>query len=70
MVNGIPLDNQNYVNIIRNDDRKSIVSRKSKKTEGSTSRRNMSRSPKSKTHTPKINFENNFKDANVKDFNI
>ena len=72
VVNGILLGKQNYVNIIRDDDRKSMVSRKSKKLESSTSRKNMSRSPKSKTHTPKSNFEKNFNNSNsnVQEFNL
>ena len=72
VVNGMLLGKQNYVNIIRGDDRKSMVSRKSKKLESSTSRKNMSRSPKSKTHTPKSNFEKNFNNSNsnVQEFNL
>jgi len=60
VVNGILLGKQNYINIIRDDDRKSLISRKSKKIENST--RKMSLSPYS-------NVGNN-KELNVQDFNM
>ena len=61
VVNGILLGKQNYVNIIRDDDRKSLISRKSKKLENSISKRKMSLSPN--------NVENN-KELIVQEYNM
>jgi hypothetical protein len=60
VVNGILLGKQNYVNIIRDDDRKSLISRQSRKLENST--RKMSLSPNSNT--------GNNKELNVQEFNM
>ena len=60
VVNGILLGKQNYINIIRDDDRKSIISRKSKKLENSTGKMSLS---------PYSNVGNN-KELNVQDFNM
>ena len=63
VVNGILLAEKSYVNIIRNDDRKSMISRKSKKLGSSMSRKYGSKSPQS-------NGGNNFKEINIQDFNL
>ena len=63
VVNGILLAEKSYVNIIRNDDRKSMISRKSKKLGSSMSRKHGSKSPQS-------NVGNNFKEINIQEFNL
>ena len=60
VINGILLGEQNYVNIIRDDDRKSLISSKSKKLEFS---------PRKTSLSPFSNLGNN-KELNVQDFNI
>ena len=64
VVNGILSAEKSYVNIIRDDNRKSVLSRKSKKYTSSRSRKYGSKSPQSNEHN------NHFKEINIQDFNL
>ena len=64
VVNGILIGNHNYVNIIRDDDRKSTNLKMSKKFDSSISRKTKNRMSGNKFGN------NNNKEINVQDFNL